>query len=86
MSVWKSHEKLIFASFKIFPSEIIFVKHLEVYSLHYARAAHRIFKVVLGFPVLKHCFFLCFCTCTFKHQHHLTRTSISVLCNTQLYY
>ena len=49
MSVWKSHEKLIFASF---PSEIIFLKHLEVYSLNYARAAHRIFNVVLRFLCL----------------------------------
>ena len=70
MSVWKSHEKLIFASFKIFPSEIIFVKHLdlEVYSLHYARAAHRIFNVVLRF--------LCLNTVSYVSVHVLLNTNI----------
>ena len=68
MSVWKSHKKLIFASFKIFPSEIIFVKHLEVYSLHYARAAHRIFKVVLRF--------LCLNTVSYVSVHALLNTNI----------
>ena len=66
MSVWKSHKKLIFASFKIFPSEIIFVKHLEVYSLHYARAAHRIFNVVLRF--------LCLNTVSYVSVHVLFNT------------
>ena len=68
MSVWKSHEKLIFASFKILPSEIILVKHLEVYSLHYARAAHRIFKVVLRI--------LCLNTVSYVSVHALLNTNI----------
>ena len=60
--------KVIFASFKIFPSEIIFVKHLEVYSLHHARAAHRISKVVLRF--------LCLNTVSYVSVHVLLNTNI----------
>ena len=60
--------KVIFASFKIFPSEIIFVKHLEVYSLHYARTAHRIFKVILRF--------WCLNTVSYVSVHVLLDTNI----------